>query len=160
VCIFMRDLPERLYRRGRPADQDFELTEELYYRCAGSWVEADPVQAGVWRLKSSFIRFPEFSVNRQKYSQPEDVLLPTYGDWGVAAFTVGDVPSSVTSPGQTVVDFRVVHVPEEDNFSHSEVQSFKSNQRVPTSSKIPDAVKSVFRQRLCERAKVIRQPKA
>jgi hypothetical protein len=154
----MADLPERLYRRGRSDDQEFEPSEELYHRCTEGSTYEDPVQPNLWRLKPSALRSPDFSVNRQKYSQPEDVLLPNYQGWGVVSFTVGDVPASIASQGQVVFDFRVEHVPDEDNYAHSEVRTFRGGQRVLASSKVPETVKSLFRQRLSERTRVIIHP--
>jgi hypothetical protein len=154
----MADLPERLYRRGRPDDQEFEPTEELYHRCKEGSTYEDPAQPSAWRLKPSALRSPDFSVNRQKYSQPEDVLLPTYQGWGVAAFAVGDVPASISSPGQVGFEFRVEHVPEEENYAHSEIRTYRGERRILASSKVPDTVKSLFRQRLSERSRIIIHP--
>jgi len=156
----MADLPERLLRNGRPVDPVFDLAEQLYHRCtAGSTLE-DPQQPGLFRLKPSSLRCPDFSVNRQKYSQPEDVLLPSYQEMGVAAFAVGDVPSSIISPGGVVLEFRVEHVPLEENYAHAEVRSYKDSARILESSKVPDRVKSEFRQRLSEKSVVIIDPSA
>ncbi len=68
-----------MYRRGRPVDSHFEPTEKLYRHCQGDHIVGDRV------LPQAF-RAPDFSVNRGKYSQPEDVLMPSYERWGVVSF--------------------------------------------------------------------------
>lgn len=77
--------PERMFRRDRPADENFDRAEKLYYRCQDQHVYGQ-------RLLPQAIRFPNFSVNRSKYSEPEDVLIPSYQDWGISTFSVGDLP--------------------------------------------------------------------
>ena len=94
-----------MYRRGRPVDPLFEPSENLYRRC-----QADQIVGG--RILPQAFRSPDFSVNRGKYSEPEDVLIPSYERWGsIASFQVKDVPSRISSGGGTEFDFRVDHVP-------------------------------------------------
>src|SRR5687767_14248952 len=84
--------PTRMYRRQRPIDPLLPPHERLFMRCPREWVDAD-------RIKPAYIHFPDQSVNRAKYSRPQDVLLPDgtaqskdWLFWGVAAFQVADVP--------------------------------------------------------------------
>ena len=46
--------------------------------------------------------FPDASVNRGKYSEPEDVLIPGWLGWGIAAFTVVEIPAQLVSEGGPV----------------------------------------------------------
>ena len=139
-----------MYRAGRPEDPDFEPHERLFYRCLKIHVESGRV------LPAAF-RSPDFSVNREKYSEPEDVLVPSYESWGVAGFEVSVIPSEMSSPGGVRYQFRVDHVPEEDNYSHSEVRAYKVgvyNRKL----KVHDIVKKQFRQILSDSARVIKEP--
>ena len=112
-----------MYRRGRPVDPLFEPSENLYRRC-----QADQI---VGRILPQAFRSPSFSVNRGKYSEPQDVLIPSYERWGVAGFQVKDVPSRIVSSGGTQFEFRIDHIPEEDNYSHSEVRTYKNGRFDP-----------------------------
>jgi hypothetical protein len=71
------------------------------------------------------IKFPSWSVNREKYRRPADVLFPSWPDWGVAAFTVADVPAELRSEGGALFQFSVEHVPLEGNYAHSELRASK-----------------------------------
>jgi hypothetical protein len=150
VSSFKADRPERMYRAGRSLDQDFDESELLYKRCLAEHIEEE-------RLLATAISFPDWSVNRAKYSEPEDVLIPDYLDWGIAAFEVGNVPKSLISPGNVKYDFRVEHDPVEDNYSHSEVRTYKDEHH---DKKLDPnkTVKKRFRQILSEKTVIIRQP--
>lgn len=68
------DRAARMARRGRPVDLNFLADEMLYLRCANS--SLNPAHPS--RLFPDQIRFyPDQSVNRGKYSEPEDVLHTT-----------------------------------------------------------------------------------
>src|SRR5262249_52309269 len=136
------DLPERIYRNGRPADPDFASEEHLCRRCRIDQIDGD-------HLARDAIGFPDWSVNRARYSEPGDALLPDWPDWGVASFTVGSVPPRISSPGGPIFEFRVEHVPEENNYAHSEVRSYKGGQH-SRELDVPKTVKAEFRQRLSE----------
>jgi hypothetical protein len=144
------DLPARMYRNGRPVDPNFDHDENLYRRCKGDQIDGD-------RLARDAIGFPDWSVNRARYSEPGDALLPDWPDWGVVRFTVGSVPPRITSPGGPVFEFRVEHVPEDRNYAHSEVRSYKNGQH-SRKLDVPKTVKVEFRQRLSEQTTVIIEP--
>ena len=143
--------PERMFRRNRPIDENFDLEEELYYRCQAQHVDEQ-------RLLPGAIRFPNFSVNRSKYSEPEDVLIPSYQDWGIATFRVGNLPEPELTDDTTEYEWRVVHDPLEDNYAHSEVRTFK-NSVYSENLKVPSTIKKKFRQILSERIIVTHHPK-
>ena len=143
--------PDRMFRRGRPVDDNFDLSEELYYRCQAQHVD------GQWLLPGA-IRFPNFSVNRSKYSEPGDVLIPSYQDWGIATFVVKDLPEPESTDKRTEYEWRVVHDPLEDNYAHSEVRTFK-NDVYSENIKVPATIKKKFRQILSERIIVTCPPK-
>src|SRR3954447_12309055 len=136
-----------MYRRGRPLDPVFEPNEDLYYRIS--------VQGGVGEHPEGVdIRIPEDSVNRGKYSEPDDVLYPSYFSLGIATFKVSAIPSpKIFTDDQGITreySLKVEHDPYEDNYAHSEVRAFREDVRVQHSSKIPKTIKSVFRQLMAE----------
>ncbi len=139
-----------MYREGRPVDPRFEPSEKLYRRC-----RADHIVGG--RILPQEFRSPDFSVNRGKYSEPEDALIPPYQRCVISSFQVKDVPSRILSSGGAEFDFRVAHDPEEDNYSHSEVRTYK-NGRFDPKLKVARTVKKEFRQRLSDRAIVLKPP--
>ena len=141
-----------MYRQGRAVDPVFEPTEVLYHRIAVGGA------AGT-RPDGFDIRLPEASVNRGKYSLPEDVLYPNYFHLGVAEFPVSAIPAPLDfkdQQGSTKrYELTIQHDPQEDNYAHSELRAFRDGLRVVHSGKIPVVVKSEFKQIIAE-AMVIR----
>lgn len=129
-------------------DPHFEPHEFLYYRISVK----GPVGS---RPAGVDIRLPEDSVNRAKYSEPEDVLYPNYFHLGVAQFKVGSLPEP-RQAGDLVFRLTVEHDPEEDNYAHSEVRSYRQGLRVTHSGKIPVLVKAEFRQLIAEAMAICR----
>ena len=115
--------PERLLQQGRAIDPEFAPGESLYLRYSPQIEATEDLPASAMA-----IRFPDFSVNRGKYSEPEDVLIPNWPDFGIAAFRVRDVPTSVSGRG-IVYEFKVEHDPLELNYAHSEVRTYKDGKR-------------------------------
>lgn len=100
--------------------------------------------------------FPDLSVNRSKYcAKPEWVLLPNWVNDGVIAFRVMDIPSRLEQSGTTYVfEFRTVHDPEDDNYSHTEVRTYRNGMH---DKKIepPKTIRKKFRQMLAESAHLV-----
>lgn len=145
---------KRMGRQGRPIDSEFLPDELLYLRCANS--SLDPIDNQ--RLFPDQIKFyPDQSVNRGKYSEPEDVLHPNYLDFGIARFQVQHVPLELSSDGEVNYQWTIEHQPEELNYAHSEIWTHKNRQHI-TDPKLPTGIKKQFRQILSERAEVIKQP--
>jgi hypothetical protein len=71
---------------------------------------------------------------------------------------VADVPGSLDSEGGTAIEFRMEHVPEEDNYAHSEVRAYK-NGRHDRKLDVPKTVKARFRQILSERTGITLEPR-
>jgi len=139
-----------MYRKGRPVDSEFEPSEDLYYRCQAQHITDS-------RLLPTALRFPDFSVNRAKYSLPEDVLIPDYQTWGIAAFRVEDIPSEQKSDANTTYTWEVVHDPNEDNYAYSEVRTYK-NGHYAKNLDVSKTVKKIFRQILGDRARIVKCP--
>jgi len=149
-----RNIPERLKQNNRSAVQEFDPQELLFHRFKKLNEEGD-------HLYPAQVRFPDFSVNRGRFSEPEDVLLPIYLNWGIVSFNVEDIPDEkVIGEGnsqETVYSFIIVHVPEQDNYAHSEVRTEKNgvyNQDRKIKNK---EVKRYFRYKLSEKLIILKQ---
>lgn len=117
--------PERMLRNGRPEDQVFEQDELLYRRYVQEhWHDNFLVQA--------HFNFPETSVNREKYSQPEDALFSAnrhFDGWGVLEFAVRSIPAQLEDDQGVRYACFPRHVPLEENYSHSEIWCERENDR-------------------------------
>lgn len=140
----MAEIPSRLLRQGRALDPDFLPSERLFRRGRPSALDDDP-------LFESVITFPDFSVNREKYSLPKDVILG-YPGFRVFAFRVQDIPPSFDE-GDRSFNFRVEHVPKDDNYAHSEVRTYCGGERI--SKKPPKTVRTKFRLQLAKAMQVL-----
>lgn len=143
-------MPELAAEQATPLapDPEFEDSERLFRR-----IHPEHFMEGV--LADAFLPFPSFSVNREKYSQPEDVIRdhPTFG---IAAFAVGDIPPELEGePGQAF-RFGVEHAPLPDNYAHSEVHSYQNGAKAKPSR----IVRKRFRDLLRQRATIMRRPAA
>ncbi len=143
-------LPEEMYRNNRPEDPDFDAEEVLYFRFAN-------LIDGEISLPS--IKFPNQSVNRSKYSEPEWVLYSNYPSvvhWGIASFRVREIPERLESNGGIKWEFIPKHVPEEENYSHSEIKPLRNGEemRHPKNKLIKAKYKIYIRK--C--AKVLKKP--
>jgi len=127
-------------------DPEFEASERLFRR-----LHPDHFVSGV--VTDAFLPFPSFSVNREKYSHPEDVLRE-HPHYGIAAFAVGDIPEKLDAePGQ-VFRFGVEHVPLAGNYAHSEAHSFLEGVKAEP----PRIVRKRFRELLRRRTVVLKKP--
>ena len=157
VTISTPNRPDRMYRNSRALDNDFAADELLYRRFSKNEVAEG-------RLLPSAIDFPDWSINRQKYSEPGDVRFPAgceeiYFCCGVVGFKVSDIPTSLTiETTPAVFTFDVQHRPEDDNYSHSEVWTYKDGYHSSDKKfkkKINTMLKKKFRQILSDRTYVI-----
>lgn len=97
---------------------------------------------------------PAFSVNREKYSNPVDVLEGFEG-FRVAAFRVGDIPNSLQSDGGESYQFGVEHEPLPDNYAHSEVNSYSHGGKLMGQQKPPKHVRKIFRHLLRQKIEIL-----
>jgi hypothetical protein len=119
------DLPEEMYRNGRPLVNEFDVKEKLYTR----FKELDP--NGKIPLVSIHINH---SVNRERFSEPHWVLYSIYPEqdhflnWGYGFLTWESLPSQIMPPppGNVQYDIKVEHDPEECNYSHCEIRVYKN----------------------------------
>jgi hypothetical protein len=99
------EIPPEMLQGDRCEDQAFADTEHLYYRLE----EAYPIGSHPLGLS---IRNPDFSVNREKHGgRPEFVLIPDWPNFGIAEFTVADLPKPIKSSGGVVYSWKSIHVP-------------------------------------------------
>jgi hypothetical protein len=143
-----RKRPERMNRNGRPADQEFRPEELLYRRYIQEHFENG-------KIVDAHFSFPP-STNRQKFSEPEDVLFSEDGRFdscGVLEFETVAIPVEVEDDQGTIFVFFPRHVPEETNYSHAEVwcerAQQRGNQALPSST-----AKKKFRAKLSQHVKV------
>jgi hypothetical protein len=136
--------------RGRETDDSFEPAEPLFIRFQSD--QADGEKLLTVALK--FLRFPNTSINRGKYGEPFDVLIPIYGDWGIAQFNVSDVSAQITKGDDSEINVKPIHCPEVCNYAHSEIAVFDSDQKML--SEVSSSVKKTFRDELAK-AKIIKQ---
>jgi hypothetical protein len=149
--------PDRLRANGRSLDNKFTSDERLFLRI-------HRISPNTEKPEFSDIRCPDLSVNRSKYSDPEDVLWSKFVylvDWGIGSLTVGQATFGLPSGDGVVIDFKVEHDPvaasneAPENFSHCEIRAYKLGQRRP---KVSNALKSEFRQRIAEAVEVLQAP--
>lgn len=159
-CWVGKDRPGRMWRRGRAVDPEFAPEEFLYVRCRKCHVTNT-------RLTDvAAIRFPDQSVNRQKYSKPQDVLAPEPANenskewiyWGVAGFSVDSVPSSIVDDDRVICDFNVEHDPLEYNYAHSEIRVYVKGERVREKKRINRVRRKRFRLAIMDKAVVVLEP--
>jgi hypothetical protein len=159
------DRPWRMYSHGRFADAGFSPFEILYFRFTARNLD----DAGGFRLAA--IRFPDQSVNRQKYGKPFDVLVPQprkldrggrSKEWlycGVAAFPVGCVPDYLEDgKGQVICDFRVEHDPLDYNYAHAEIRAFVEGKRLSGKKGVSRSDRKKFRMKIFEQVTVVVKP--
>jgi len=134
-----------LYRRGREVVPEFAASEMLYMRYSAEQFLEDHLNPAAIRSQL------KQSVNRGRFSEPEDVLFSETGEYnglGAVEFPVSAIPDKVDQPDGPSYTFSVQHQPEELNYSHSEIWS---DQDPSTGGfrKPSRTVSAAFRLRLC-----------
>jgi hypothetical protein len=142
-----------MHRRGRAEDPVFGPDELLYRR----YLQAHWIGGCFSPLGFKFSDNSGQSVNRQKYSEPEDVQFledSTFdNDWGVLEFAVRDIPAKLPEDGTPAFAFFPRHVPEELNFAHSAVWCDREERTDGYVAPSP-TVKKLLRARLSQRVTI------
>lgn len=141
-------IPEEMRRNGRPVDPDFDPAESLYIRLPGrNRKKADAAD----------IKLPIQSANRSKYSEPEWALLPSHIDYSVGAIEVRHARIDGTSEGNMRCELKVEHVPEENNYAHSEIRTYKKGVQLGNNekNKINYGLRQELRRRIAEKITVV-----
>lgn len=151
------DYPNRLLCNGRAPDQVFSPTEKLFFRIPPLQEDEESVDF----LEPGKIQSIPFSVNREKYSHPEDVIVLNSQDWGIGFFRVQDIPPYLISDTKIRFDFRVEHLPLEDeignNYAHAEIKAFREGIEV-SNKELGSKIKAAFRLAVSNRGKVFKRP--
>jgi hypothetical protein len=134
-------------------DPNFDPNENLYRRYKNEHIpNGQPIAV--------IIKFPNCSVNRGRYSNPDDVIQyqsPRYLRWGVMAFQVENVPAQLPSSTSPTHTFIVEHTPREDNFSHSEIRAFRVG-NFESLEDLPKLIKKEFRTLLSLAMIILKSP--
>lgn len=129
---------------GEGADQTFGDGELLYRRYLRQHFTGDRLLPAAFR-----VRRPSF--NRQKYSEPEDVLHSDCCDgqshegYGVLECSATDLPTPIEGADQRVFHFSAVHQPCECCYAHTEIWCVSAGEPVDEPSK---SVREAFRIKL------------
>ena len=151
-CVAL-GVPQHLHQLERPRVA-FDAPDELLFRRFNLLTEADV---------TACIKFNKMSVNRERFSCPEDVILNTeeggcYDDCGVAELSVealrGPSPDGcwILKDVPGAYKLQPVHMPLRCNYAHGEVEVLKDGQ---AQTKIkPVTVKLAIRRDLQPRIRV------
>ena len=112
---------------GLKPDPDFAADERLYRRVKPDQISEENHVLAL-ALDDITERHPSCSFNRSKYSDPEDVLDSNHPAYNRIAFLVaGNLPEPQSHPSNPTMmyAFRLTHLPDRDNHSHTEAQVTK-----------------------------------
>ena len=144
-----------MLQNGRGIDSDVRKSHRLYYRFkAGDIVGTRLLPASI-RCKG------DLSVNWSKYSWPWDVIFDHPRD-GIASFLVRDLPAELPKEqpdgvSVEICSFVPFHVPETDNYSHSELGIVRNGRRLKP--KDPgEIIKKEFRTYMSDRGLILWYP--
>ena len=152
VPVYSPDGPlyrDRLHRNGRAADQAFDPEEHLFRRYPKNFlIDGRPVP-----LSMQFEDDEGISVNRGKYSEPQDVLEPDCCDGHQRAecvvldIRVSEVPAEIATTDGTnrLFRFRMNHRPKEQCYAHSEIWCNEQGDIDQPHQQPPKHVKNLFR---------------
>jgi len=131
-------------RNGRPLDPCFTAEEELFIRFPADG-EATP----------SHIRLPAQSLNRSKYSNTAWLLIPPYESNKIGVFKVGQIPRPEVSLGSVEYEFKIEHDPLDNNYAHSNLQTYKGGLPLREGAHINQAVKLNLRTAIFQEMSII-----
>lgn len=115
-----------MLRNGRGIDSGFKPRHLLFHRC-----KKDDVKAG--RLLPDAISYKNTSCNWSKYCWPWDVIFEHPGQ-GIAMFFVRHLPTNLPTHRDEFMkeySYKPAHDPLEDNYSHTEIRTFKEGVEMP-----------------------------
>jgi hypothetical protein len=141
----------RMSRNGRAEDQHFENDELLFRRYLREHFVGN-------RMIDVYFPFP-ISLNRQKYSIPQDVIFAEDGrfdGWGVLEFRVNQVALELLHENAQYFFFPK-HAPEETNYSHTETRCSHTLNHTPEIN-ISSAAKKKYRVMLSQQDPTVRIP--
>jgi hypothetical protein len=146
-------IPDELLQGGRTPDPIFSPEEELFIR----FRQID----GSGKVAISEIRYVDQSGNGSKYCyRPRYILLPNYDNWGYGAIRIKDIldiPGIITKISGVNNSCEVTHMPLTDNYSHSEIWTFRNGVRVTNNNK-KKKIGLLFRKEICQKINVLTNP--
>jgi hypothetical protein len=144
------DYPRRLLREGRPIDQQFSVTERLFFRIPPLQPGQEPQQVV---SPDQVAGLPRTSVNRARYSKPRDVIWgrPNHG---IAMLLVQEVNGKTFIDGDDRYEIRIEHDPIDDNYAHTEIRIYKNDERVYERREIDPRVRLALREIISRSARI------
>ena len=136
----MVEIPPEMLTRDRKPDPHFEDTERLFRRFPPGCLDGAEIAIAA-------VELPDMSVAREKYGQPEWLLLDDeFSRWGVFAFLVRDLPPKKEIWHEGVIPFSLEarHVPLKFNYPHAEVWVFRDGIHVCKQSQNVDLLDPDF----------------
>ena len=113
------------------------------------------------RLNPARIAYKNTSVNWSKYSKPWDVIID-FPDSGYCQILVRHLPSELPKEkveGSKLHKFEPEHKPLEDNYSHTEIVTYKDGGKMTGNFDLPSTVKKEFRTIISDRSLILSTPK-
>jgi hypothetical protein len=148
-------LPDELHQGERLPDPIFLPEEELFIR----FNQID----GSGKVAISEIRYDNQSGNRSKYcSRPSYILLPNYDNWGYGTISIKDIldtPGIITAKSGVNNSCEVAHMPLADNYSHSEIWTYRNGVRVTNNNK-KRKIGLLFRLEISQKINIIKNPES
>jgi hypothetical protein len=141
------EIPERLRTNGRAADPVFEGAEKLFRRYLREHLVNGQFSNAGFRLSR-----PN-SVNREKYSLVEDVLLSLddrHVGSGVWSLRVEDLPAEFP-PEKPQISVFPQHLPVDENYAHSEIwcdRIERTGQHVEPNNETKKLLRAILSQRV------------
>jgi hypothetical protein len=147
------NIPDELLQGGRTPDPIFLPEEEFFIR----FKQID----GSGNVAISEIRYVDQSGNRSKYcSRPSYILLPNYDNWGYGSISIKDIldiPEIITAKSGETNPCEVAHMPLTDNYSHSEIWTYRNGVRVTNNNK-KRKIGLLFRIEICQKINILKNP--
>jgi hypothetical protein len=145
-----------MLQRQREIDNNFSGLHLLYRRFTNDELLGN-------RLNPAKIAYKNTSVNWSKYSKPWDVIFD-YPDYGYCQLMVKHLPTELPKEIQIgsnakLHSFMAEHKPLQDNYSHSEIVTYKENVKVIGNVDLPNTVKKEFRTIISDKTLILSNPK-
>jgi hypothetical protein len=146
-------IPDELLQGGRTPDPIFPPEEKIFIR----FKQID----GSGNVAISEIRYVDQSGNRSKYcSRPSYILLPNYDNWGYGSISIKDIldiPGIITTKSGVNNSCEVAHMPLTDNYSHSEIWTYRNGVRATNNNK-KKKIAALFRIEICQKINILKNP--
>lgn len=143
-----------MFQGGREIDNNYLGCHQLYRRFG----KDDLLEN---RLIPARIKCINTSVNWSKHSKPWDVIFDT-PDMGYCQILVKNLPTELpkeNTAGAKLHNFAPEHKPEDNNYSHSEIVTFKEGIKMTGNFDLPSTVKKEFRTIISDRSVILTVPK-